>query len=214
MDGPPLRPDMQYHFSFLVWQWSKGTRYICSFSCPDSAYTYSKVSFQNCGRMLYYLPWDANTMICAGGADKDACQVIIATKRHCTFRNCHHHFIEQKLNQPSEKCCNMAKLDHVRTYAHRTFSEVTLDWNHASILSARDARGRSGPHVERIWEISNQPLLRKVCFKNRCFTIKKRSKIPKSGKNLEKIDKKIFLPVLESRHHNMRKYAKKIEIFF
>lgn len=28
----------------------------------------------NCGRMLYYLPWDANTMICAGGADKDACQ--------------------------------------------------------------------------------------------------------------------------------------------
>ena len=30
------------------------------------------------------------------------------------------------------------------------FSEVTLDRNHASILSERDARGRSGPHVERI----------------------------------------------------------------
>ena len=30
------------------------------------------------------------------------------------------------------------------------FSEVTLDRNYASILSARDAQGRSGPHVERI----------------------------------------------------------------
>ena len=30
--------------------------------------------------MLYYLPWDPNTMICAGGSDKDACQVIIVNK--------------------------------------------------------------------------------------------------------------------------------------
>ena len=96
------------------------------------------------------------------------------------------------------------------------FSEVTLRKmvKCASILSAWDARGRSGPHVERIWANPSQPLLRKVCFKNRCFTIKKRSKIPKSGKNLEKIDKKFFLPFFESRHHNMRQYAKQKLKFF
>ena len=54
----------------------------------------------------------------------------------------------------------------------------------------------------------------KSLFQKPLFYYKKRSKIPKSGKNLEKIDKFFFLPVLESRHHNMRKYAKKKLKFF
>ena len=59
--------------------------------------------------------------------------------------------------------------------------------NWTSNLSAWRARGRSGPHVERIWANSNEPFLRKVCFKNRCFTIKSAPKF----QNLEKIWKKI-----------------------
>ena len=66
------------------------------------------------------------------------------------------------------------------------FSEVTLWQKYTSNLSAWLARGRSGPHVERIWANPSQPFLRKVHFKNRCFTIKSALKF----QNLEKIWKK------------------------
>ena len=54
----------------------------------------------------------------------------------------------------------------------------------------------------------------KSLFQKPLFYYKKRSKIPKSGKNLEKIYKRFFLPFLESRHHNMRQYAKQKLKFF
>ena len=54
----------------------------------------------------------------------------------------------------------------------------------------------------------------KSLFQKPLFYYKKRSKIPKSGKNLEKIYKFFFLPFLESRHQNVRKYAKKNLKFF
>ena len=54
----------------------------------------------------------------------------------------------------------------------------------------------------------------KSLFQKPLFYYKKCSKIPKSGKKLEKIYQIFFLPFLESRHHNMRKYAKKNLKFF
>ena len=54
----------------------------------------------------------------------------------------------------------------------------------------------------------------KSLFKKPLFYYKKRSKIPKSGKNMEKIYKIFFLSFLESRHHNLRQYHKKNLKFF
>ena len=73
--------------------------------------------------------------------------------------------------------------------AHRTFFRGNPWRNYTYILSARDARGRSGPHVERIWAISSQPLLRKVCSKNLCFTIKNAPKFQNLEKNWKKFTK-------------------------
>ena len=57
-------------------------------------------------------------------------------------------------------------------------------------------------------------LLEKILFEKRLFYYKKCSKIPKSGKFLEKYFQFFFLAYLESRHHNMRKYAKiKLKFF-
>ena len=49
----------------------------------------------------------------------------------------------------------------------------------------------------------------KSLFKKVLFYYKKCSKIPKSGNILEKYFNIFFLAFLESRHHNLRKYAKK-----
>ena len=80
-----------------------------------------------------------------------------------------------------------AKLHRWRADTHRTFfrGNPSTKWVIKSECVA--ARGRSGPHVERIWANPSQPFLRKICFKNRCFTIKSAPKF----QNLEKIWKKI-----------------------
>ena len=52
-------------------------------------------------------------------------------------------------------------------------------------------------------------LFEKSLFKKVLFYYKKISKIPKSGNILEKYFDIFFLAFLESRHHNLRKYAKK-----
>ena len=54
-----------------------------------------------------------------------------------------------------------------------------------------------------------QGFFEKSLFKKVLFYYKKCFKIPKSGNILEKYFKIFFLAILESRHHNLRKYAKK-----
>ena len=57
-------------------------------------------------------------------------------------------------------------------------------------------------------------IFEKSSFQKPLFYYKKRSKIPKSGKKFGKNLEFFFLPFLESRHHNLRKYAKKNFKFF
>ena len=52
-------------------------------------------------------------------------------------------------------------------------------------------------------------IFEKSLFEKLLFYYKKCPKIPKSGKILEKYFKTNFLAFLESRHHNLRKCAKK-----
>ena len=51
-------------------------------------------------------------------------------------------------------------------------------------------------------------IFEKSLFEKQLFYYKKCPKIPKSGKILEKYFKMFFLAFLESRHHDLRKYAK------
>ena len=100
---------------------------------------------------------------------------------------------------------NLARFAH----AHRTF----FRGNPMTKICIKSERVAGSGKVWTTCGVNmskTQPaLFEKSSFQKPLFYYKKRSKIPKSGKNLEKIWNFFFLPFLESRHHNMRKYAKK-----